>query len=71
MIAAAVAQMATDDAASTVFAALDADNASAMEQSTAATIPDLPAFEDLSAEEQILVRRVVSSALGSEHADVA
>jgi hypothetical protein len=71
MIAAAVAQMAADDVASAVFAPLDADNAGAMEQSTAATIPDLPAFEDLSAEEQVLVSRVVRSALGSDRADVA
>jgi hypothetical protein len=71
MIAAAVAQMSADDAAAAVFAALDADNASAMEQSTALKMPDLPTFEDLSAEDQVLVRRVVSSALGSDHADVA
>ncbi len=70
-IAAAVAQMTADDAASAVFVPLDTDNASAMKQSTALTIPDLPAFEDLSAEEQALVRRVVSSALGSDHADIA
>jgi hypothetical protein len=35
------------------------------------TLPDLPAVEDLSAEEQALVRRVVSSALGSDHAGAA
>lgn len=71
MIAAAVGQMAADDAAAAVFAPLDADNASAMQRSAAATMPDLPAFEELSAEEQELVRRVVSSALGSDRVDVA
>jgi hypothetical protein len=71
IVAAAMAQMAADDAASAAFAPLDADNASAMEQSTALTMPNPPAFEDLSAEEQALVRRVVSSALGPDHADVA
>jgi hypothetical protein len=71
MIAATAAQMAADDAASAAFAPLDADNASAMRQSTALTMPDLPAFEELSAEEQVLVRRVVGSALGSDRADVA
>lgn len=71
MIAAAAAQMATDDAASAVFAPLDAENSAALGQ--AAALPDtaMPAFEDLTAEEQALVRRVVSSALGSGHADVA
>ena len=71
MIAAAAAQMAADDAATAVFAPLDAENARAMEKSAALGIPDLPAFEDLSAQEQVLVRRVVSSALGSDQADVA
>ncbi|GAA2448725.1 hypothetical protein GCM10010191_77740 [Actinomadura vinacea] len=63
MVAAAVAQMAADDAAAAAFATLDADNAAALD--------DLPAFEALTAEEQKLVRRVLSSALGSNQADVA
>ncbi len=71
MIAAAAAQIAADDAASAVFAPLDADNASAMRQSATLAMPDQPVFEDLSAEEQVLVRRVVGSALGSDHTDVA
>jgi hypothetical protein len=75
MIAAAAAQMAADDAASALFAPLDTENTTAMEQSAALGIPDAPAFEDLSAEEQVLVRKVVSSALGSalgsDSADVA
>jgi hypothetical protein len=71
VVAAAAAQMATDDAAAAVFAPLDADNAAAAEQATAMTIPALPALEDLSAEEQALVRRVLSSALGSDHAGAA
>lgn len=71
MVAAAVAQMAADDAAAAVFAPLDADNAMAMEESEGVEMPGLPAFEDLAAEEQALVRRVLSSALGSDQADVA
>jgi len=71
MVAAAAAQMAADDAASAAFAPLDADNATALQQSTASTMSDLPAFADLSEREQALVRRVVSSALGSGHADIA
>jgi hypothetical protein len=71
MIAAAVAQMARDDAATAAFAALDARNQAALEQ--AADIPeaDLPSFAALTAEEQVLVRRVLSSALGSDDASVA
>lgn len=71
VIAAAVAQMAADDAAAAVFALLDADNAAAAEQATTMTMPDLPAVEDLPAEEQALVRRVLSSALGSAHIGAA
>jgi uncharacterized protein (DUF1778 family) len=71
MIAAAVAQMARDDAASAVFASLDARNRSALEQTTDLPEQDLPAFEDLTVEEQLLVQRVVASALGSDSADVA
>jgi hypothetical protein len=71
MIAAAVAQMARDDAATAAFAALDARNQAASEE--AADIPeaDLPSFEALSPEEQVLVRRVLGSALGSDDAGVA
>jgi len=71
MVAAAAAQMAADDAASAAFAPLDADNDTALQQATTSRMPDLPAFADLSEQEQALVRRVVSSALGSGHADVA
>jgi hypothetical protein len=71
MIAAVVAQMARDDAASAVFASLDAQNLAASEQAAGLSEPDLPAFENLTAEEQVLIRRVVGSALGSDRADVA
>jgi hypothetical protein len=71
MIAAVVAQMAKDDAASAVFASLDERNLAAAQQSAALSHDDLPAFEDLTAEEQALVRRVVGSALGSDRSDVA
>jgi hypothetical protein len=66
MVAAAIAQMAADDAASAVFAPLDAENASALAE--AADISPLPpsAFEDLTAEEQHLVLRVMRSALESD-----
>ncbi len=66
MIAAAIAQMAADDAASAVFAPLDAENASALAEAAETSPAPLPAFEDLTAEEQHLVRRVMSSALGSD-----
>jgi hypothetical protein len=71
MIAAAVAQMARDDTATSAFAALDARNQAALEE--AADIPeaDLPSFTALSVEEQILVRRVLGSALGSDGTGVA
>jgi uncharacterized protein (DUF1778 family) len=71
MIAAAVAQMARDDVATAAFAALDARNQAALEQ--AADIPeaDLPSFAALTAEEQVLVQRVLGSALGSDDAGVA
>ena len=71
MIAAAVAQMARDDAATSAFAALDARNQAALEE--AADIPeaDLPSFTALTVEEQILVRRVLGSALGSDGTGVA
>jgi hypothetical protein len=51
MVAAAIAQMAADDAASAVFAPLDADNASALTEAAEISPPPLPAFEDLTAEE--------------------
>jgi hypothetical protein len=71
MIAAAVAQMARDDAATAAFAALDARNQAALEE--AADIPEaeLPSFASLTAEEQNLVRRVLSGALGSDDAGIA
>jgi hypothetical protein len=71
MIAAAVAQMARDDAAIAAFASLDALNQAAFEQ--AAGIPEaaLPSFASLTAEEQVLVRRVLGSALGSDDAGTA
>ncbi|MEU8119904.1 hypothetical protein AB0C21_14465 [Spirillospora sp. NPDC049024] len=71
MVAAAVAQMAADDAAAAVFAPLDADNAMAMEESGAAEMPELPAVEDLTAEDRALARKILSAALGSDQADVA
>jgi hypothetical protein len=71
MVAAAIAQMAADDAASAVFAPLDAENAAAaLQAATMAPLP-APAFKDLTPEEQALVRKVVSSALGTDQADVA
>jgi hypothetical protein len=71
MIAAVVAQMARDDAATSSFAALDARNQAALAE--AADIPeaDLPAFTALTVEEQVLLRRVLGSALGSDGAGVA
>jgi hypothetical protein len=71
VVAAAVAQMAADDSAAAVFSTLDTDNTAAAQQASAMTTADLPAIEDLSAEEQALVRRVVSSALGSDRAGAA
>jgi hypothetical protein len=68
MVAAAVAQMAADDAASAAFASLDADNAAALDEAAALQPSALPAFEDLTTEEQALVRRILSSALGSDQA---
>ena len=71
VIAAAIAQMAADDAASAVFAPLDAENEAATEEAAAISVPALPAFEDLTAEEQLLVHKVISSALGTDEASVA
>src|SRR5215469_9013922 len=66
MVAAAIVQMAADDAASAVFAPLDAENAAALAEAAEISPVALPAFEDLTAEEQHLVLRVAGSALGSE-----
>jgi hypothetical protein len=66
MVAAATAQMAADDAASAVFAPLDAENASALAEAAEISPAPLPAFADLSTEEQHLVLRVMRSALGSD-----
>jgi hypothetical protein len=66
MVAAAITQMAADDAASAVFAPLDAENASALAEAAELGPAPLPAFEDLTAEEQHLVLRVMRSALGPD-----
>ncbi|MCL9759842.1 hypothetical protein [Frankia sp. AiPa1] len=71
MIAAAVAQMARDDAATATFAALDARNQAAFEQTGDVPEADLPSFDALTADEQALVHRVLASALGSDAAGVA
>jgi hypothetical protein len=71
MIAAAVAQMARDDAAAAAFAALDARNQAALEEAAEIPEPDLPSFAALTQAEQALVRRVLGSALGSDGAGVA
>jgi uncharacterized protein (DUF1778 family) len=71
MVAAAIVQMATDDAASAVFAPLDAENASALAEAAEISPAPLPAFEDLTAEEQHLVLRVMRSALGTGETGVA
>ena len=68
MIAAAIAQMAADDAAAAVFAPLDAENASALAEAAQISPAPLPTFGDLTAEEQHLVLRVMRSALGSDGA---
>jgi hypothetical protein len=66
MVAAATAQMTADDAASAVFAPLDADNASALAEAAQISPAPLPAFDDLTAQEQRLVLRVMRSALGAD-----
>ena len=71
MVAAATTQMAADDAASAVFAPLDAENASALSEAAQVSQAPLPALEDLTAEEQLLVLRVLRSALGPDGAGVA
>jgi hypothetical protein len=42
-----------------------------MDEGATMSPPPLPAFEDLTAEEQALVHRVISSALGTGEAGVA
>lgn len=71
MIAAAVAQMARDDAATATFAALDARNQAAFEQTGDVPAADLPSFDALTTDEQALVHRVLASALGADAAGVA
>lgn len=71
MIAAAIAQMARDDAATAAFAMLDARNQAALEETADDPEADLPSFASLNAEEQILVRRVLGSALGSDDVGIA
>jgi hypothetical protein len=66
MVAAATVQMAADDAASAVFAPLDAENAAALAEAAENSPAPLPAFGDLSVEERHLVLRVMRSALGSD-----
>jgi Protein of unknown function (DUF1778) len=66
IVAAALGQMAADDAASAVFTPLDAENASALAQAAEISPAPLPTLEDLTAEEQHLVLRVMRSALGSD-----
>ena len=71
MVAAAVAQMARDDAATAAFAALDSLNQAALEDAANMPEANLPSFASLSVEEQLLVRRVLGSALGSDDSGVA
>jgi hypothetical protein len=71
MIAPAVAQMARDDAATSAFAALDARNQAALAKGADIPEADLPSLGALTAEEQVLVRRVLGRALGSDDAGVA
>ncbi|HEY1619349.1 MAG TPA: hypothetical protein VGG25_17135 [Streptosporangiaceae bacterium] len=71
MIAAAVAQMARDDAAAAAFAALDTRNQAASEEAAEISEAKLPTFEALTVQEQALVRRVLESALGSDGTGVA
>jgi hypothetical protein len=66
MVAAAIAQMAADDAVSAVFSPLDEENASALAEAADMSPAPLPTFEDLTVEEQHLVLRVMRSALGSD-----
>ena len=61
MIAAAVAQMARDDAATGAFAALDAGDQAAEEQAAGIPAAEWPSFAALTAEERALVRRVLGT----------
>lgn len=71
MVAAALAQMARDDAATATFAALDARNQAALDQGAGLPEENLPSLGSLSPEDQALVRRVLGSALGSDDAGLA
>jgi hypothetical protein len=71
MIAAAGAQMARDDAATATFAALEARNQAAFQQSADLPEANLPSFDALTTDEQALVHRVLASALGSDAASIA
>jgi hypothetical protein len=71
MTAAAVAQMARDDAATAAFAALDARNQAALAEAAAIPETDLPSFAALTPADQALVRRVLGSAFGSDDAGAA
>jgi hypothetical protein len=71
MVTAAIAQMAADDAASAVFAPLDAENASALAEAAEINPASVPGLGDLTAEEQHMVLRVMRSALGSDVAGEA
>ena len=55
MVAAAIAQMAADDAASAVFTPLDAENASALTEAAEISPAPLPTFEDLTAVDALVV----------------
>jgi hypothetical protein len=71
MIAAAVAQMARDDAATAAFAALDARNQTALAEAAELPEADLPSFDTLTTDEQALVHRILASALGSDATSAA
>jgi uncharacterized protein (DUF1778 family) len=73
VVAAAIAQMAADDAASAAFAPLDARNAAAVAEAADMESTPLPAFEDLTAEEQHLSApgtAVGANAATLGHADI-
>ena len=61
MVAAVVAQMVRDDAATAAFAGLDVLNQAAQGEAAGIQEADLPAFESLAEQEQLLVRRVLGS----------
>lgn len=71
MIAAAVTQMAADDSAAAVFAPLDAGIAAASDEAAGLEASTPPALEDLTTDEQALIRRILGSAFGTGQADVA